>query len=581
MKNSLKKAISLILCAVLLLALAAGCQSSSTPSGGTSPTPTPTNAPDNGTAAPETDEPAAALEPIDITFFLWGEKPNYMDEVLAEFHARTADTLNMNLSINWSPLDDFGNLINFKLAAGEPVDACFDAPWLNMSNFIAEGNYADLSGYFLNDKYPGLKAAFDENFLGNNTLGTGKTYGIPLTQAYGTAPIVFIRGDLRQKYGLPEITTPELYRQYLDAVVANEAQMIPYAASTSEYNTGKIFDNENALSGISMNAAGVYEYIYLAPEVYAAVYIEDYQVKAAHMMNEPESLWSEFPAPYNKRNIENALMAREFFDKGYLDKDFLAVSDSRAQFTSGKAASLYWDIANYTNIASALALSVPGATLEVYQPNPVYAQGLKGMVPGEYQCWNFVCIPITTPVEKIDRIMLFYDWMFQSMENHDLFELGIDGEHFISVGEDSYKMPEGVKPEDVYNFPGYQLTWNPGFIRVASDVAPDVAKYTMVGNDPATYYDPLLSGFSFLSDSVTGPLANPDMASFNSSRMNIEWGMVADVADAYAAMDAKTEANKNLMEDMALVKAEFIKQMQAYLDTRKVYDQENNIVYPQ
>ncbi|MCL2461365.1 MAG: extracellular solute-binding protein [Defluviitaleaceae bacterium] len=583
-----KRGAAIAITAVLLaVAMSAGCGQASSntappvqtqTAADTQNTDTATDAPADNAQTQEaaTDAPTVAPTPElshqDITIYLWGDKPNQMDDVLAQFNATGGQELNMTLNIDWSSLDDYYTKIKLRLSAGEPVDACFDAQWITLMDFIAEGSYQDLSHYFLNDDYPGLKAAFSADYLNSNKLGTDGIYGIPFTQGFGTAPLIFIRGDLREKYGCPPVTDPDTYRQFLQAVADNDPSIVPYAASPNTYNTSKIYGNEHDLDNYNMNQAGVRSYIPVIPNLLdACVYVQDYQLKACAFINEPASAYADFPAQYQKQYlvIDNSLMARDFYEKGYLDKDFLQVSDPRGQFTAGKAASIYWDVSNYAQVVSALTAEVPDAKVEVYQPSEIYREGLQGKIAGAYAAWNFMCIPVTTSQEKTDRIMMFYNWMFSSWANHDLMELGIEGKNFVNVGTDEYKVPDGVDPSTNYNLPGYMLTWNPNFIKISADFPDDVVKYIKMQNDPATYYNDPYGAFTFQPDSVSTAAANPDIATLNAERVNIDYGMVANVQDAYAKWDEEFNSNKNVVEDMATIKAEFEKQFQAYLDSIK------------
>jgi putative aldouronate transport system substrate-binding protein len=191
--------------------------------------------------------------------------------------------------------------------------------------------------------------------------------------------------------------------------------------------------------------------------------------------------------------------------------------------------------------------------------------------------WNFVCVPITTSDEKFNRIMMFFDWMCSSWENHDQIELGVPGVNFVPVGDSQYKIPAGVDPATNYNLPGYQLTWNPNFIRLSEAMPEDVVIYNQRGNDPETYYNPLFSGFSFDPEGLENQIANPDLATIKDKSDNIRWGIVPNVEDAFAAVDAEILGNKNLTEDIAAIKAELMVQAQAFLDVRKVEDEKRGI----
>ena len=50
----------------------------------------------------------------------------------------------------------------------------------------------------------------------------------------------------------------------------------------------------------------------------------------------------------------------------------------------------------------------------------------KGCIGTDYRAWNNLVIPVTS--KHADETMKFLDWLFQSQDNHDLFELGIKGD---------------------------------------------------------------------------------------------------------------------------------------------------------
>ena len=173
--------------------------------------------------------------------------------------------------------------------------------------------------------------------------------------------------------------------------------------------------------------------------------------------------------------------------------------------------------------------------------------------------------------------MQFFNWMFSSWENHDLIELGISGKHFEPVGENQFKIPDGVDPATNYNLPGYQLTWNPNFIRLSADMPDDVVLYNQRANNPDTYFDQLFSGFAFDPTGVETALANPDMATAIDRASNIRYGIIPNVVEAFAALDADMESNRNLMSDIESIKEELRKQIQEFLNERKVKDESRGV----
>jgi putative aldouronate transport system substrate-binding protein len=161
-----------------------------------------------------------------------------------------------------------------------------------------------------------------------------------------------------------------------------------------------------------------------------------------------------------------------------------------------------------------------------------------------------------------------------------LIEWGIEGKNYISIGDDQYTYPEGLDLTTNYNFPGYQLSWNPNFIRYPQGYPEDVLHVMKAANNTEAYYNPLLSGFRFNGDPVKNQLANPDFLTAKSRTDNLALGIFADVIAENAAIDAMMSGNRFLQEDIAAIKAEVIKQAEVYLAERKISDQKNEIKYP-
>ena len=530
--------------------------------------------------AANTGTSAANLEHIDLTLELWGDKPNQMDAVLAEFEKRTASTLNMTLNINWTPLEEYKQKINLKLSAGEKIDFCFDAPWQNMTTFIAQNIYRDLTSYFNNPAYPGLKASFDASMVSNN-LFNGKIMGVPITQSYGGGSITYLRGDLREKYGLGPINTLKDYENYLKVINEKETNMVPFSmVKTGDFGAASIISMDNPEIALGPVKAGVWSKT-LAPSVVASFYIQDYKIIDSYLTVEPASELANFPAPYNKRDTSTAEKMREWYNDGYLEKDLILRDDARGLFTSGKAASFMAAPSDYNAINTALISSVPDAKLEVYIHDRNAREALKGQTEGNYQAWNFTCIPVTTSDEKTKRIMMFEDWMFTNRENHDLFEFGIEGVNWKAVGEDQFEYPDGIDMTKNYSFPWYVLTGNPNYIRFQAGLPDDLIKEFNFVYDLDSYYNPILSGFTFDTSKVKTQISNPDFATIYQKITAVTLlATKKDIDGSLAAIDKEVAANKMLLEDIDTIKKEAVAQCQAYLDTRKTSDEANGVTYP-
>jgi len=568
-RNNLTRTCLVLILFLLLTSISAGCGSSAAEGAPTAST--------SGTAEGE-----GVLEPMEVNLFLWGDKPNQLDEVMAKFEEVTKDTLNLTINFKWMPQGDYPNNIKLKLSAGQEVDMCFDAPWMNMNTFILQGNYRDLTSWFSNSQYPGLEKSFDKVYLSNNLMGTNgdKVYGIPLTQSFGGSGMVFLRGDLREKYGVAPVTDQATFEAYLQAIADNEKSMIPFVMKKDgSYGASSILDVQNPEKAIGEVEAGLWS-TELAPGITAKLLIRDYAIVDTVISGETNAAYANFPAPYNQADYSSQIKVREWYEKGYIEKDVITRDDVEGTFTAGKAASFYWDAAQYNTVVSALTQSVSGSRLEIWDPDPLSSQNFVGMKKGSYTAWNFICIPVTTPDDKAERIMKFFDWMFAAVENHDLIEWGIEGTNFVAVGTDKYTYPEGLDLTTNYNFPGYELSWNPNFIRYPQDYPEDVLHVMKSANDTKTYYDPMLSGFRFNGDPVKNQLANPDFLTSKTMSDNLTLGIFADVEAEYAAIDDSMGKNKTLQEDIAAIKAEVLKQAEVYLAERKISDEKISLKYP-
>jgi len=566
MKKGIKRTLALVFAVTLMISLFSACtgkNSQSTP--GKSET-SPASSEQNNQS--ESSAVKTPLEPVKLEVMLWGDKPNQFDEIVDEFERQTKDTLNIDLNVTWTPLADYGNKIKLMLSAGQKIDLAFDAPWLNMPSLIANGSYIELDKYFNNDQYPGLKKAFNESLLNNNKFaGPDKqqhVYGVPLGQGYAPVYALYYRKDLAQKYGISEIKTYEDMLAYFDAVKNNEPGITPYMFNKDQYPPAWIIDGNRAIK-IDQAKNKVWE-VSTGPSGVAKLYIEDNKIKAAYLPGESTDALKDFPAPFNTIDYTTNEEILNWHEKGYIESNAINRKDAQDQFTAGKGGSYLQTLDSYVALENALKAAVPGSELGVY----VYENNVRNMEPAslitEFKFWNFLSIPATS--QNADRSMMFLDWIFANQQNHDLFEYGIEGKNWIAVGDDKYKLPDGVDPGQNYVFPGYQLTWNPNYMRLAEAYPQDVVKYYGYVAQDTTFLKHISSGFSFNGEPVKNETANPSFAKMAADNSGFELGLIKNVADNKAKQEQNLLKDKRLQEDIQKIKAELVQQLQAFLDAQ-------------
>jgi putative aldouronate transport system substrate-binding protein len=536
-----RKGLSMLLLTTMLTTLLAACSSTKSSN---------ENADAPGNTGANTAQTSAgsggAPDPVTLKVMLFGDKPIEMDKVLAEFEKRTKDTLNTKLDIEFNPFDDHKQKLNLKMTAGEEVDAAFDAPWGSLNQNVSLGYYQELDKYFNNDEYPGLKKAFSEDFLNANKIN-GHIYSIPLTNAFYDIEVVYIRKDLREKYGMQPIQSYDDLKAYLEKVQQTEKGMIPFALK-NDRGFFKMFAGEEKHTNVKM-IAGV------SPAFNVVLSDDGKKVLGATTLGDTADKFASLPAPFNDPYYLYPQYDKFVEWNKFVQKDVLSEKDPGALFVAGKSAANEGTINGAAQMRQKLQAAVPGADTEMFIYNSHMRNMEKEAIGTDYKAWNDIVIPVTS--KNADRTMKFLDWVFSSQENHDLFENGIEGEHWTKDGDRNYKMTDKTTK---YLFPGYEFTWSPTMSRINADNDAETLKLLDYQSKPDTYYLQPLSGFVFNAEPVKtemakiSPLTSQRDPIFNNG-LDKNWKGTA------------AETNKQ-MEAYGLenVRQEVIKQVQAFLD---------------
>lgn len=503
------------------------------------------------TSSPGASAGTAAAAPPAVTLkgMLFGDEPKDLKLVLEEFEKRTKDTLNTKLDIQWNPVNDHKQKVKLMMAAGETADFVFDAEFMNLKDLVPQGAYAQLDKYFNNDAYPGLKKAFSKEFVEMNKRYDNHLYTIPFTQYFYDIPVIFIRKDLREKLGFTKpISSYDELQQFYEKVLATEKGMTPLALKgVSGYQDILNPDRPDLPNLPTVAAPGGPYIIHLTDDLK--------QIKEVVIPGDPAAEWAKLPAPYNSMKSYFVQYDKWAEWSKYLEKDVLSQKDHGAYFMSGKAASYYGVLSGYATERKKLQNTIPGADLEFF----VFREKMRNMepkaIPTTYKANNSIAIPVSS--KNIDRTMKVFDWIFQSRENHDLIEYGIQGKHWEPVGENQLKLLDDSKN---YAFPGYELTWNPNMIRLPADLDDTAKKYFEYSAKADTYYAGVLSKFVFDPTNVKGEAANITSKS-DPFTQTLKAGQIKDW---------ETDLLK-LAKDLdglgrEKIRAEVKKQVQAYLD---------------
>lgn len=512
------------------------------------------NSGNTSTKAPATsnEEKVDTLSPVTLKFMLFGEKPADMDKVLAKFEELSKDTLNTKIEIEYNPVGDHKQKMQLKMSTAEEVDLMFDAPWINLYTHVNAGYYQELDHYFNNDEYPGLKEAFPPELLEANKIN-GHIYTVPFLTSYTDPFIIMIRKDIREELGLEPVTTMDDFKNYLDAVQAKHPDYVANAiGGRGIFRLG--IPEEKGHENIRLAAVPSDSFTGGIP-FSIALSADGKQVLGAATIGDPDSEFAQFPAPFNSHDAIYGHFGTRVEFRKYNNKDPLSSQATQA-LDLAKNASGEGNLLSLSNHIATLQQAVPGASLEPFFYTSSAVQNMEpAALRTDFRSNNGIVIPTTS--ENADRTMKFLDWLFSNQENHDLFELGIEGEHWTKDGD------TGFKPTDKssnYQFQGYELTWSPSLSRVNTEQDPEVLKYIEYAKDINSYYQIPLSGFIF----DTNPVAT------EIGKINPKLGQASDILMTGMEPNWKEFAEKANKEWRGLgletVRAEVIKQVQAYLD---------------
>lgn len=498
---------------------------------------------------------APAFAETELKIYMFGEAKN-MDKVVEKFMADSGLDIKPNFIFN--AVSDHTDKLPLMMGNEEQVDLTFDANWMNLTTMLTQEMYADVSSYFNNDEYPGLKAAFSESYLAQVTNADGSICCIPFTQAANDMQCIFYRADLAEKYGIT-IDSDDALEAYFKAVQENETNLVaPFGVGGARgmyyLSRDKIAKQKANIFLLEGSANGL--------DFEVAISEDGKTVLGATTYGDPEEMFANYPAPYNTNTMDDWAITLGSRWHQYTQPDTLTEDDPYNNlFFTGLVAAVEGNISNYESYEKEIA-KLEGGKLGMY----VYTDGLRNKEPGFFRtygqtAWNFLCVPYYC--KNIDAAMKFIDWIFQSEENHDLFELGIVGEDFELNEKGEYTALDNDKP---YFFPGYEMTWNPNFIRVNANLPEDVKGYLAYQNDPTSYESSVLDGFVFNNQSnpelVTATAAQSAVAA--EYTFGIWQGAYGEETEAKLA-EYHEKAEKAGLE---VIRQAVIDQVQAFLDAK-------------
>ncbi len=431
-----------------------------------------------------------------IKIMFSGQEPAGWDKVLEEYNKTGAKDTGVRINVEWIPAEDYKEKLNLRMVGAENYDLVFDAPFNKLRTFASYGMYVPLEEYIESGDYPNLKSAFPKEIMDANYY-FGHLYGLPMMRTYGNGiDCIYYRKDLAKKYNIGnngQINSYEDLQKFFEAILSNSEvlqNMVPLGVSNERgfftmFAQDEVDFAENHI--VRMSLGGIFAHILLNET--------NSEVKDIVFEGEDTAKYSEYPEKYRDGELLGMSRLKTIREwNKYLEKDSLGRADTWSMFTGFECAAIVDNLDGYEQKIKELAAAAPEAELGVF----IHNDGVRNMEPAarltDLKSNNFICIPAWS--KKIDKVLTFLDWIYEKPENHDLFELGIEGVNWNAVGEEKY---EQIIPADgeLYSFPGYMLTWNPKFVRLTESLPEDIYNYKKYDLNFESYYESPLAGFTF------------------------------------------------------------------------------------
>jgi putative aldouronate transport system substrate-binding protein len=297
------------------------------------------------------------------------------------------------------------------------------------------------------------------------------------------------------------------------------------------------------------------------------VYVKDGRLAAIAPQGSGDAAFKDFPAPWNRDfAMDRFEKFAEWNKKGYISPDSLTITDAGTPFFAGQAASYIGTLDDIETILRTMPDYSPEAVLGDF----VYDENIRNMRPGSIPSTlagnNGLAVPESS--KKKDAVMRFMDWLFTSKENHDLFELGIQGKDY-SINSDGTFKAITTYPA---SWPGYGFTWNPNYVTYSEYITGKNREYRDYERKDTSFVLQPVVGFSFdgTNVNIASVVAQVKAVSDKVALTKLH-GILSDGTRSFSS--AKEMMNTNIAEcyraGMQTIQDELAKQITAHLSTQR------------
>ena len=392
------------------------CGQKPAPPADTAPAAAPSEEPDSKAAVAETEgtEAIDTSQEVKLVMYLLGERTPDFDKVFDRINEKLKEKINATIEVKFMGWGEWEQKYPLVFASGEDFDLIYSADWAMYNTQASKQGFYEITKDEL-EKYAPLTAESIYEDAWEQAKVDGKVYMLPMNYKELTAFVFLVRGDLMEKYGIEKVETMDDVENYLDQIAKNEPSLIPLDIG-SDFDARMLYD-------LFLQKETVNRLEKINP-----MQLMGYTKKG----DDTVTVFNETEDPAFLTAVEKL---QDWKNRGFWSKSAVVnTQNNKESFAAGKSAAALMNINNAKSEYTNNTLAHPEWDIRV-----VDAQGDVPAIVQSYLA-NGMCI--FSKSKNPERALMALDLLRNDEELHDLFSYGIEGEHYIDLGNGKIELTE-------------------------------------------------------------------------------------------------------------------------------------------
>ncbi|MGO4108652.1 ABC transporter substrate-binding protein [Paenibacillus sp. YAF4_2] len=353
---------------------------------------------------------SSTLAPYKLTMYYPGSPAK--DEAKIEAQMNSYLKTKINASIDLIPIDwgQWDSKMNLLKASREPMDIIFTAQWNGHANDVAKKVFLALddpngpAGNLLAQYGKNITSSLDPAFLAGSKVN-GHNYGVPTNKELAAQGGVIYRADIADKLGLTSKLNAVKTVKDLEAILATvkaKTNMTPLFLRDGDNFNSHYFAQQDFLGDTTIEGL---------------IRKDGTSTKVITRFDD-------------KQYMDQLKLTREFFKKGYINKD--AATTQLSGQDALKKGNVFMIVASLKpgkDAETAIAANLAGKLKQINMTERTVSTGeTAGSMLG-----------ISTTSKNPARAMMFINLLHSDKYLNNLLNFGIEGEHYTKISAEIIK----------------------------------------------------------------------------------------------------------------------------------------------